>query len=438
MSNTDPRRSPSRAKRIVFAIALAVLAYLLVEGIVFLAYRPGIAGPTAVAEAEADSALSAPDVNPGREKAGLGFKDPVMVVHPYLGYVFLPKEEWEDPGKSAIAISEDGFLDPLPALRKRRAGTFLVGVMGGSVAGQLGSWHAEKLADAFAGVLDPDREVEFVWLGMPGYHQPQQLLQLGYLLAQGGELDLLINLDGFNELAVPGALNAPQGAHPLFPMNWSMVALDVPDPEVRRNLGAVAYLKGVRQAKADAFRRSIRSRSPLLRLLHEQEDKRLLRSIQEHAWLLQEFPEEEIPWFVRGPERDHLEEGDLLRASVEVWKRCSLQMQALCDANGILYLHCLQPNQYDLESKPLSARERREAFEKESPYRPLVEEGYPLLREAGRELQAQGVAFHDMSGLFVDVTGTLYVDNCCHFNGDGNAILAEALARAARDSFREM
>jgi hypothetical protein len=113
-------------------------------------------------------------------------------------------------------------------------------------------------------------------------------------------------------------------------------------------------------------------------------------------------------------------------------------MQALCDANGILYLHCLQPNQYDLESKPLSARERREAFEEESPYRPLVEEGYPLLREAGRELQAQGVAFHDMSGLFVDVTGTLYVDNCCHFNGDGNAILAEALARAARDSFREM
>jgi len=30
---------------------------------------------------------------------------------------------------------------------------------------------------------------------------------------------------------------------------------------------------------------------------------------------------------------------------------------------------------------------------------------------------------------------TLYVDNCCHFNGDGNEILAEAIARAVQDSY---
>jgi len=307
--------------------------------------------------------------------------------------------------------------------------------MGGSVAGQLGSWHSDKLAEAFSRTLALDRRGDFGWPGIPVYHQPQQLLQLNYILAQGGEFDLLVNLDGFNELAVPGALNEPQGADPLFPMNWSMVALDVPDPEIRRNLGAVAYLKAERQAKAAAFQASIWSYSPILRLLQGYEDAKLEQQIHEHAWLLQEFPAEEIPWFVRGPERDHDPGEGLTRASVEVWKRSSLQMQALCDANGILYLHCLQPNQYDPGSKPLSPRERREAFEEESPYRPIIEEGYPLLREAGEELRARGVAFHDMSLLFSDVEGTLYVDNCCHFNGDGNEILARAIATATRISF---
>jgi hypothetical protein len=197
----------------------------------------------------------------------------------------------------------------------------------------------------------------------------------------------------------------------------------------------VAYLKEERQSKAEAFRNSFWSFSPTARYLHQIEDERLAARISHHAWLLQEFKVDEIPWFVRGPGRDHLPEGELTAASVEVWKRSSLEMQALCDANDIRYLHCLQPNQYDLGSKPLSGKEKREAFEAESPYRPIIETGYPMLRAAGEELRAQGVAFHDMSGLFSEVGKTLYVDNCCHFNGDGNTILAEAIARAVGDSF---
>jgi hypothetical protein len=433
MSAPHARKPMSRRKRIAFWFLLLALTYGVLEAGVFLVYRPRIES-IPLAAAESDSSLS-PDVRPGREQAGLGFKDPVMVLHPYLGYVFLPKEEWVDKKPTALAISEDGFLDPKPAVRKRSDGSFLVGVMGGSVAGQLGSWHAARIAEAFDRVLDLDRPAEFVWLGMPGYHQPQQLLQLGYILAQGGEFDLLINLDGFNELAVPGALNAPQGAGPLFPMNWSMVALDVPDPEIRRNLGAVAYLKEIRGARTEAFRTSLWSRSPIARLVHRYRDDDLARRISHHAWQLQEFPTDEIPWFVRGPERNRSPEEGLISASVEMWKQSSLQMQALCDANGIRYLHCLQPNQYDPGSKPLSVTERREAFEEESPYRPLIEEGYPMLRAAGEELRARGVAFHDMSLLFAGMGKTLYVDNCCHFNGDGNEILAEALAEAVRASF---
>lgn len=32
--------------------------------------------------------------------------------------------------------------------------------------------------------------------------------------------------------------------------------------------------------------------------------------------------------------------------AIEIWRRCSVAMHQLCRANGTLYLHVLQPNQY--------------------------------------------------------------------------------------------
>ena len=142
-----------------------------------------------------------------------------------------------------------------------------------------------------------------------------------------------------------------------------------------------------------------------------------------------------MPYFVAGPARDHLPTEELVPECVDVWRRCSLQLQALCDAHGIRYLHCLQPNQYDPGSKPLSATEQESAWDAEGPYRPVIEAGYPRLREAGEELQGLGVAFHDLSDAFREAKETLYVDNCCHFNGEGNRILADAIGEAYLASF---
>jgi hypothetical protein len=405
-----------------------------VEVIVWAAYRPAVG--TSFGEAGDELEIVAPDPKPGREQAGLGFRDPAMSLHPYLGYVYTPREDPEAEAAAAVKISEDGFLDPRPLVRHRSGGKLIVGVTGGSVSGQLGSFHARHLERALRRHPSVgDAELEFVWLGMPGYHQPQQLIQLGYLLAQGGELDLLINLDGFNEIAVPAALNAPQGAHPLFPMNWSMVALDVPDPEVRRHLGAIDWLKGERARRAAAFRLSPWSWSPLARLGWKLGDDDLEQRIAEHAWALQEMPVDEVPFFVRGPERMHRPPEELIPELVTVWKRCSLQMDAICSAYGIAYLHCLQPNQYDPGSKPLSVAEKESAFDAEGPYRPVIEAGYPALRVAGAELRASGVAFHDLSDAFAEVAETLYVDNCCHFNGEGNRVLADAIGDALLAAF---
>ncbi len=424
-------------KGIGLAIAVLLAAYVLLETSVQLLYRPEVPLPSRSTDetpAPADSltdSLGTPDMKPGRERAGLGFRDPSMALHPYLGYVFWPNEERETPGPAAIPVSEDGFLDAKPALRERAEGRLVVGVTGGSVAGQLGTWHTRLLADALG--RQPgfeDLELDFVWLGMPGYHQPQQVIQLAYVLAQGGEFDLVINLDGFNEVAVPAVLNAPQGLHPLFPMNWSMVALDVPDARVRNALGAIAYLKDERAVRLERFHRSFWSFSPIAKLIRRADDRELERRISEYAWALQDLSGDEVPWFIRSSARMHLPAEELVPECVAVWERCSMQLHAICEAHGIRYVHVLQPNQYDPGSKPLSSDEEALAFDVESPYKPAVEAGYPLLREAGQRLMAEGVEFHDLSGVFSGSNATLYVDTCCHFNGEGNRIMVEAMAEA--------
>lgn len=158
------------------------------------------------------------------------------------------------------------------------------------------------------------------------------------------------------------------------------------------------------------------------------EDRKLDARLSHFAWQLTEVSGEDVPWFVRGPERMHLEEAPLVSECVAVWERCSRQLEALCVANDIRYVHVLQPNQYDPGSKPLSDSEKDTAFDPEGPYKPAIERGYPLLREAGERLRADGVTFIDLSRVFEDTKETLYVDNCCHFNKAGNRILVDAIA----------
>lgn len=58
---------------------------------------------------------------------------------------------------------------------------------------------------------------------------------------------------------------------------------------------------------------------------------------------------------------------------------------------------------------------------------PGVLRGYPLLRERGARLAAEGHPFVDATRVFADVEETLYYDSC-HFVAAGHELLAEALA----------
>jgi len=105
-------------------------------------------------------------------------------------------------------------------------------------------------------------------------------------------------------------------------------------------------------------------------------------------------------------------------------------MRALCEANRVRFHHVLQPNQYVPGSKAFAPGERELAWRPGKPMRPHVEKGYPLLRDAGRELREAGVRFHDLTQVFAEVSDPVYIDDCCHFGQRGTELLADAIGQA--------
>lgn len=97
--------------------------------------------------------------------------------------------------------------------------------------------------------------------------------------------------------------------------------------------------------------------------------------------------------------------------------------------HNIPYFHFLQPNQY-YSKKSFSAEEAQIALNVNSVYGQNAAEGYPFLVEESNVLTRNGVNFYNALDIFDETSAIIYADDCCHFNQQGNRILADAMAAA--------
>lgn len=334
-----------------------------------------------------------------------------------------------------LRVNEWGFHGLAPPFRRRAPDKRIVGVLGGSVARlfatQAGPRLEHLLADlpAFRG-----RAFEWVVLAIDGHKQPQQLATVAYLLALGAEFDVLLNIDGFNEVALHEAENGLRHVHPVYPRAWFAFAEDLPDPRGRAVLGRLAYAREWRRDLARALSGSAWRYSLVANLAWRSADRFLAARIFAGQAELARSGGGERRYAVTGPEHAYPTRASLYEALAGIWWRSSLQLDRLARANDIAYVHVLQPNQYVPGSKPLGEREREIAFDEDHPYRPGVEAGYPLLVRDGATLRERGLRFADLTGIFRGVEEATYADDCCHLNGRGNALLAEAIAAFLRSS----
>lgn len=409
----------SKRRRLLFTFLLAIAIYTAAELIclvvlIFMNVSP--LKPTL--------RLLQTDIASG-SAVSAGANEPI---HPYLGWIHNPQtspiEKWNG---HEIPVNELGFKDNGHSIYTRSDNLFIVGIAGGSVAFQF-SWAAEELLKEKlqSHPRVKGRRIQFVRMALSGYKQPQQLLAYNFLMSLGGEFDLVINIDGFNETTLAILENADLGTSIAYPRAWHSRSISMLDPRDSADAAQLLHLKGKRQEMAKSILASKFRWSPILNLVWYTRDQTTYGRLVDLG--LSVSKNRRSSFVNHGPVNHHEEGPRLEEDVVAIWMRCSLQMHQLCRANKTLYLHVLQPNQYVPGSKPLSAYELEKCIDPEGKTRTVVMNVFPELQKRSEDLMRQGVAFSDQTQVFSGITDTLYVDPWCHFNTEGNRILGEAIS----------
>ncbi len=345
---------------------------------------------------------------------------PVPVVPPDSPEYFEPR--WiMHPFYGSTAGSPRHDLNKMPP-RPRRADTVVIGLLGGSVADDVEPYLQVALNRWFAANELPRRPA-VLGLALGGSKQPTQTMIVTNALLLGGEFDLIVNLDGFNELN-SGALRNIRPE--LFPRRERGNILGA---ELLR-AGRLRALRGEQGRRAVAGATSPLRGSALFGLANRYQQERIAAEIIRLNQQLaapaaddtRELPESRRQ---RNARRRQAQQGAALQESARLWYRSSVMLARLAAGAGADYYHFLQPNQYVPDSKPLSAWEQEFAWAAGA--QSYVRLGYPQLQEVGRDLPSQGINYFDLTGIFADRPETLYRDKCCHLNERGNQLLAAAM-----------
>ncbi len=365
--------------------------------------------------------------NKERKKPQLNGKE---ISHPFLG--FIPKSGSGKRRPGTTTLNRDELADPRDPVFSPPPDTFVLAIAGGSVAAGMSMQGLKTIRKILerSPFLD-GKQIHLLVLAYPSYHQPQQLIALSYALSLGAKIDAVWNLDGFNEVALHASGNGPQGSFFPYPQAWKQRISKRGASEL--DFGELNFIRQQRAALAARTLASPWASRWTAQALWALRDSRWRRAQAEAEQRVLESGEKRLSaGFSRigGPQRPFANDTEMYAELADLWMRSSLQMHHLCEAQDILYLHFLQPNQYVEGSKPLSEQELEIAYREDHTYRPGVREGYPQLQARGQLMLEQGVRFHDLTDLFQEETRSVYSDACCHFLALGTQRIAKAMVEA--------
>ena len=435
----DVVRTTTPVRRVLMATVMFILTGVVIEAMSFVvlsALDRRVATWSRLQEdrlAVADVVESAPEEAQASENTQRTVEiDPVerslsglnrrQVIHPYVGYVEPPRDDEVARGREGRNAEAGNygfprntygiFHDPGPE-------TLVVVVVGGSFSRQIGFGGRRLIEQKLeAAPRFRGRDVVVISLGLGGYKQPQQLMVASYFLSLGMHMDVLVNIDGFNEVVLPVVENLRFGMNPFFPRGWSFRVAGL-DPEELRLRGKIEHYRDLRVRRAVLFSqspwRSSMTSSLVWRLLDRRVHGQAFAAEQE----VRELGTGDAGYQALGPSFEV--ESDLQTAEelVAAWRRSSVLLDGLARKNGIEYYHFLQPNQYVEDSKPLTTEELRIAIDPKTGNAEPASRGYRLMSASAPELRDAGVDFVDLTGLFSDTVETVYVDSCCHVNHFG-------------------
>jgi hypothetical protein len=344
------------------------------------------------------------------------------ILHPFCGFVSTYKIE-------SLSRHIKYFS------KETREAEYNILVVGGSVAG---SFCNREGREPFITTLKKDqrfanKRIVVLSHANGGHKQPQQATMVAFLFSVGYKPDAVINIDGFNEVAL-GFSNGKGGAFPSYPSFSHWAHLSRPeafDPKALKLLETMRFEQERSQKIAEI---SLKYRFHYSGILGHLTLMWLSRARQNYVYAFQEYEmllsdsfQKKSKSSLLGPTFDKSDKS-ILDSVVKSWFESSISIDAMCDARSIHYLHVLQPTLHDKGAKTITEEERLKG-KGNSNWVAGALAGYPLLRLAGKKFQDKGVCFSDCSMVFRDVEETVYFD-VCHFRGVGLDIFGKAVGEA--------
>ena len=362
-------------------------------------------------------------------------------LHPYFGPTHragstfdIPESMRESPPPARLTTNNFGFvaLQDYP-VAKTSPRQYVIGIFGGSV----GVWFCQiGVSHLLEGLRQHayfrERELVPLCFSHEGYKQPQQLLVLAYFLSIGQPLDLVVNIDGFNEVAL-SSLNDQKG------LDISMPSVMHLDPLINLiNQATLTPEKLQSLAAMSQYQERVNSLIVRMQGTHFAALNFVLERLYASALNSYRLETSRFASLPSNPSADSLliptptvkrrETPVLLDDIARNWADASVMMQALLSVRGASYMHVLQPNQY-FTTRTFSPDEAKIARSDASPFKPGAEAGYPALVRTATSGALKTVNFASGVEVFDRERSPVYMDDCCHYTLRGNQLLAAFIAR---------
>lgn len=363
-------------------------------------------------------------------------------LHPYFGFTTKPGTPYKlSSSQGEHQANNYGFPSPYSYPFKKRDTQYVVGIFGGSVAYHYAIYEEDRGVLAHALKQIPtlrDKEIVILPFAYSGYKQPQQLLILNYFMSLGQVFDMVINIDGFNEVAL-SALNTKAGVEIGMPsiQHISPLVNLAGGNESTEELASLLRIKQYKEqlkAELQALPQCTLASCYTLRLLYV---RYLLAGYRKEVGKYDQY------WVKKfdGVKQDTLmqinrdsaftpDSPEAFARMVDIWAESSQLMEQALAAKHVPYYHIIQPNQYNPTRRVFSAEETRVAIQEDSRYVAGVRGGYPVLLAKAGELNKSGHKVINAVNIFDEVQGAVYTDNCCHYNELGSSVFASFVANS--------
>ncbi|EKD11531.1 hypothetical protein [Limnospira platensis] len=362
-------------------------------------------------------------------------------LHPFFGYVLKPGLFADNP--FGLRVNNYGFfaLHDYPFIRQND-NQFIIGIFGGSVAVDFANYEVthKELSNTLIQQLRTVPELankEFIILNFAhgGYKQPQQLLILNYFLSIGQELDLVVNIDGFNEVALPPLNNQASVpvSMPSFRHIQPLTAL------ANTNIPVVLALAEMNETREKLVRQIQRLENCKLASCYawnSYQVNQLTRRYQSQVSALDTMQielrqnEDDLAnSLISIPQNPQVLPDDIaFDKMVDIWFNSSQMIHQTLANKNIPYFHVIQPNQYHPTQRTFTAEEI--AIFDDNPYIEGVRQGYPRLLARGEDLPNFGVNVINAVTVFDTKPETVYRDSCCHYTPRGQEIFTEYIGNS--------